>query len=176
MPGEHNPIGAYTFGLLHDIGNAGPDQQSEADALVRRLESHDAAERAILKDYEDFAAGAADEGIRYLMGLIVEDEQRHNAVTEAMADEIRRSLVWEQGKRALPDVSAHGAEAQAMLAKVQHFLDTERTGKHQLDNLEGEIRRFDGGDGILHLMVELMAYDTQKHILMLDYIRKHLQH
>ncbi|MBV8083209.1 MAG: ATP phosphoribosyltransferase regulatory subunit, partial [Chloroflexi bacterium] len=57
----------------------------------------------------------------------------------------------------------------------ERFLEAERSGKRQLDALQHAVHSFDSGQGILSLIVEMMAFDTQKHIAMLDYLRKHLQ-
>jgi hypothetical protein len=92
-----------------------------------------------------------------------------------MANEVRRSLVWEQGGRPLPSISATGEERKQLLSQAERFLEAERSGKRQLDTLQHAVHTFDRGQGILSLVVEMMAFDTQKHIAILDYIRKHLQ-
>jgi hypothetical protein len=175
MP-DQSSVNAYTFGLLHDIGDgAQAERKSEVEALLDRLQAHDAAERAGMRGYEEAATVGPDPGVRYLMSLILEEEKRHDELLTAMANEVRRSLVWEQGERPLPSISATGEERKQLLSQAERFLEAERSGKRQLDTLQHAVHTFDRGQGILSLVVEMMAFDTQKHIAILDYIRKHLQ-
>jgi hypothetical protein len=176
MPDESSPYRALMMGLARDIGeDVQPEQKSEVESLIDRFQAHDAAERGMLKEYEDTATNSSDGGVRFLMTLIIEEERRHDEFLHAMADEVRRSLVWDGRRHALPAISATGAERAQLLAKATRFLEAERSGKRQLDQLEGVIRRFDRGEGILSLLAQMMAFDTQKHIAILDYIRKNLQ-
>lgn len=148
------------------------DEKSPVERLFAQLEAHERDEAEVLKDYEAAAKGAPDAGFRYLMGLVLEDEERHHRLSQAMADEVGNSLIWLHNEQPLPDVKPTPEARQSLLAQTEQFLRIERQGEQQLAELHHQVK--DLHAGLLELIVDMMRADTHKHIRILEYIKKHL--
>src|SRR5690242_19679405 len=98
------------------------DQKSPIEQLFAQLEAHEREEEDVLKDYQAAAKEAPDAGFRYLMGLVLEDEERHHRLSKAMADEVAQSLNWLHGQRPLPAVHSTDDTRQIMLRQTERFL------------------------------------------------------
>ena len=146
--------------------------QAEVEGLLNQLEAHEVLEREFLDDYRRAAETSEDRGVRFLMGLITQDEERHHRLVAAMAEDVRRSLNWSEGEQPLPRVEASPASAPELLSQTERFLKIERDNLDDLKDLKHIVR--DLNSGLLELIVEGMEDDTRKHVEILKYIRKRL--
>ena len=148
-----------------------PDREFEVTVL-RMLERHGEAEGAVLDSYQQVAERrSVDDAIQYLVGLILDDEQRHHEVFAQMANRIR-SFMWEvpvepslpvMPKRSDPD----------LLTETQRLLAFQKRDAKELRGLRKTLRNSSKAS-LDPLMVELMLHDTAKHIAILAYIKSHL--
>ena len=149
------------------------DQKSPIEKLFAQLEAHEREEEDVLKDYEAAAKAAPDAGFRYLMGLVLEDEERHHRLSKAMADEVEQSLMWLRGNEPLPPINPTGDERAELLRQTERFLRIEQDGEKQLAAMRDQVK--DLHAGLLELIVDMMRADTEKHVHILKYIKKRLQ-
>ena len=149
------------------------DEKSPVERLFAQLEAHEREEEEVLKDYEAAAKDAPDAGFRFLMGLVLEDEQRHHRLSKAMAAEIERSLMWLKNEEPLPPVSPTGEDRKQLLRQTERFLQIERDGERQLADMHGQVKELHAG--LLELIVDMMRADTRKHVHILEYIKKRLE-
>ncbi|MHB8617984.1 MAG: hypothetical protein ACYDAG_00175, partial [Chloroflexota bacterium] len=154
------------------LADAPADEKSPIEKLFVQLEAHEREEEDVLKDYEAAAKDAPDPGFRYLMGLVLEDEERHHRMGKAMADEVRQSLLGLPGEQPLPWINPSGEERQTLLRQTARFLEIEQDGERQLTDLHHQVKELHAG--LLGLIVDMMRADTQKHIQILKYIKKQL--
>ena len=149
------------------------DEKSPIEKLFARLGAHEREEAEILKDYAAAAEDAPDAGFRYLMGLVLEDEERHHRLSKAMADEVGQSLMWLRGKEPLPPITTTGEERAKLLRQTERFLRIEQDGEKQLADMHDQVKGLHAG--LLELIVDMMRADTQKHVHILKYIKKRLE-
>ena len=148
-----------------------PDREFE-HRVLQLLEQHGANEGALLESYQEIAERSDTQAsVRFLVEMILNDEQRHHALFEQMANAIR-SFIWEVPvEPRLPSaVRRHNPELHAATAEL---LRAERKDRKELKALRSTLRHsrsasFDA------LMVDLMLHDTEKHITILEYIHDHL--
>jgi hypothetical protein len=148
-----------------------PDRDFEYEILAL-LESHGAREGEALDAYkrvaEESDAGAA---VRYLVGLILEDEERHHQVFAEMANQIR-SIVWEVDVEPRVPAMTPRDDPQ-LLAETRRLLAFEKDDAKELRELRRALRH--SPPSSLHpLLVDLMLHDTAKHIAILEHIQKRL--
>ena len=162
-------------GFLEDFGyqDLAPHERSAIEELFDQLHAHEQDEARSLADYEDAAKASPDAGVRYLMGLVLEDERRHHRLTQAMVDEVQQSLQWLEGEAPLPPIQASGANRMTLLAQTRCFLQVEREGEKKLEHLRKQVKSLHSG--LLELLVELMQTDARKHISILKHIEKRLE-
>ena len=148
-----------------------PDREYDY-AVLDMLESHGRREGAALESYKRVAERkSASDAVRYLVRLILDDEERHHRVFDEMANEIR-SFVWEIDIE--PKVPAMPPRTDPeLLAETRRLLAFELEDAKQLRHLRKALRH--SPKSWLHrLLVELMLHDTAKHIAILKHIRKQL--
>lgn len=147
-------------------------EKSIVERLLDHLEAHERSEEDLLVDYRQAAEGSADRGVRFLMELILEDEERHHRLMSAMARDVRSSLLW-ASQQALPSISSGSEDHAELVAQTERFLEIERDSARQLKELRKEVHKVHSG--LLELILEGMQSDTEKHIDVLQYIRKQLE-
>lgn len=149
------------------------DEQSAVEHVLQHLEAHEESERELLGSYRYAARLGPDAGVRFLMGLILEDEERHERLMSAMARDVKSSLFWLEEQPPLPDMENKPGERDRLMLQTQRFLQVERENAEQLKALKREVSRL--RSGLLQLIVDGMEADTRKHIGILKYIQKQLE-
>jgi hypothetical protein len=163
-------IGIMPGSLLTDPPS---DEKSPIEKLFAQLEAHEREEAEVLEDYQAAARSAPDAGFRYLMSLVLEDEERHHRLSKAMADEVEQSLLWLKRDEPLPGIHASGEVRGELLGQTERFLRIERDGERQLTELHHQVK--DMHAGLLELIVDMMQADTHKHVRILEYIKRRLE-
>ncbi|MDE3077279.1 MAG: hypothetical protein KGJ86_17830, partial [Chloroflexota bacterium] len=113
-----------------------------ARELLSRLEAIEQAEEDTLRTYWDGTQNAPDPGVRFLMDLILEDEQRHSRLLASMAMGIRHSLEDAEGRDPLPAIRANREAMSEILLQTERFLEVEKDGLRTLEEL-GKGMRWD---------------------------------
>ena len=150
-----------------------PDRDFE-NAVLQLLEHHGAMEGEILESYREIAErSSAGEAVKFLVRLILADEERHHELFAKMANEIR-SILWEVPVE--PRLPAMSARPDAeLLAETKRLLAFEKQDAKELRALRKSLAP--ASDYSMDpLMVELMLHDTAKHITILEYIEERLSH
>jgi hypothetical protein len=138
--------------------------------ISHEFQAHVREEAQFLHAYRELADGIADEGVRLLIELIVDDEERHHALMARIAAAARGDL----GEDALsaPDLSAD--ELDRLLPPTEQFLEAEREDRRRLQELARTLRPLQD-ENLWPLLVELMEMDTRKHVRILEYLRHHMR-
>jgi rubrerythrin len=173
MPDEPYSPPAFITLMPSPLDQPMTDEKSSVEKLFAQLEAHEREEETTLKDYQAAAKDAPDAGFRYLMGLVLEDEERHHRLSKAMADEVEQSLLWIQGNQPLPDIHPAREQRENLLRQTEQFLQIEEDGDRQLAGLRAQVKNLHAG--LLQLMVDIMRTDTRKHIQILKYIKARLE-
>ena len=140
--------------------------------MYEHLTSHAENEQKILEEYQSASVDSASSAFLYLVGLIVEDEVRHHRWFEELASSIRTDAELRPEEPAIPRLTRWGAHPQQVAQLTEKLLEQERSDSHQLKQLEKELK--DQKDTTLwHLLVKLMEIDTDKHIEILNFIKRH---
>ena len=140
--------------------------------VLQLLEQHGALEGEALQAYQAIVDSAPEEdGVTYLVRIILEDEERHHRIFEEMANAFR-SMVWSaEVEPKMPP--APSGDRPELLATTKRLLAFEQHDRKELRSLR---RRLKGtsGSSLDVLAVEMMLHDTAKHIDMLEYIESRL--
>ncbi len=140
---------------------------SEIERLVEVIESHVRGEADSLAEYATFAAESDDPTTAMLMDLILDDERRHHDILRRMAARLRDDLNWTSSAGALPRPGR--ASRNTKLADLtRRFVEEEGTGARRLRDLSRETAYM--YDGLLSLIFDVMADDSEKHRLILKFI------
>ena len=136
---------------------------SQLDALA----AHGEHEAAALAAYRRLIENSADEGVKYLGRLILEDEERHHHVIAEMSNRIAS---WELGLDLDPATPAITSRVdRQLLDATRQLIALERQDALALADLKRHLRGTPP-TSLLPLLVSLMIHDTAKHIEILQFI------
>ena len=142
----------------------------EEEQALRHLADHVASEAGFVVAYRELAdAPATPEAARYLIRLVLEDEERHHRVLHEILTAIANKVALRDDPDAVPDLP-HEPPNRALQEVTSQFLAAERADAKQLRALRKELRSF-RDTSLWALLIELMEHDTAKHIHVLTFIR-----
>jgi rubrerythrin len=139
--------------------------------ITHAFQVHVREEETFLESYRELVHEIGEPGMRFLVELILEDEERHHALMERMAHETRGDHDIEPTPEP-PHFTAE--EAARLLEPTERFYEAEREDREKLAALIRDLRPV-RDDTLWSLLVELMEIDTQKHVKILDYLRRRLR-
>ena len=142
---------------------------SLSERLIRALEAHASAEAHDLATCEHLARRSRDPIVKLLMGMILEDEQRHHALLRSMVRRLQEEVGFVSSPAALPvpDGSAASGDAEAA-ATLRGLMREEHEAAHHLRHIAHQEPHLFGG--LYPLLLETMARDSDKHAAILRYL------
>lgn len=155
-----------------DLEKGGEQEESEAERLLKEFESHDGKEGVFIRSYKEIAEKSKDPLIKFLLQLIISDEERHHAVMHAMASSLRGSLTWSNPKDAIPVFGEVGAEKDELKKLTADFIKLEKEGIKESKKLLKTTKGY--YQGLFTLLVDTMRHDSEKHVAILDFLHKRL--
>lgn len=161
---------ALTNPWLHPFADTDPPPLSER--LVRALEAHAAAEAADVLSCRRLARHLDNPVVELLVGMIVEDEQRHETLLSSMIRRLHEEVdfVAAPGAVPVPDGSRLGTaeDTAEMAASVRGLIRNEHEGSRHLRHLARQEPTLYGG--LYPLLLETIARDSEKHATILRYL------
>lgn len=138
--------------------------------LVEFLARHGAEEGKLLATYEELASTTSNEGAKYLIGLILEDERRHHRLLAEMADAMAWGSTSGAPGPALPGIS-QGIDKE-LSAHTKRLREAEEADSRELRQFGKRLRPF-ADTTSWALIIDLMLLDTEKHATILRFLEKH---
>lgn len=150
---------------------------SLSERLIRGLEAHVADEAHDIAACEDLARRAGDPIVRFLLGLIVQDEQHHHAVMRSMINRLREETDFTDtpGDTLIPRAGMREpiADATEIAAGLRALMRDEHEGARHVRHLA---RQDPGAHGGLYpLLLETIARDSEKHATILQFILRYIE-
>jgi rubrerythrin len=145
-------------------------EPSPYEYLLRALESHISSEREALARYRQLAEATNDPVVELIMGIVLEDEERHHSLMRRIAARLKDDLDWSQSPEALP--AAGPTADRSTYEALRAFVASERAGIRELEDFAG---RADGLYGGLPTeLLEMMVFDSEKHEHLLRFLFRRL--
>ena len=141
--------------------------------LFAHLSGHAAREGAILDEYAQAAAATQSKALAYLIGILMEDERRHHRWFAELASSLEGDASFSGAEPAVPYMDFHRSDRVAVGDVTDRLLEHEKADEKELNKLQRELRDV-SGTTLWGLLVELMQRDTDKHIAVLTFVKKHL--
>ena len=140
--------------------------------LWTHMTNHIEAERGLLEEYSATAEQTQSKAFGYVMNLLIEDEIRHHRIFSELAKSLETEASLRHEDPIVPYLDFDQADRAAVLDCAQRLLKSEEQDARELKRLQRELR--DVKDTTLwSLLVDLMQRDTQKHIALLRFVKKH---
>src|ERR1700686_1121447 len=155
---------------LHPVAGGEPPPLSER--LIRALEAHAAASAADVATCRELASRMNDPVVELLVGMIVDDEQRHDSLLRSMVRRLEEEVDFLPARGALPvpsgSMSTDVEAATQIAASVRGLMRNEHEGSRHLRHLARQEPTLYGG--LYPLLLETIARDSEKHATMLRYL------
>jgi hypothetical protein len=150
-----------------------PCTYAASERLVRALEAHASAESHDLADCRDLAQRTDDPYVKLLFDLIIDDEQRHQALLESMVRHLQDgSEVPSTPKFQVPGDSPPLSGVE-LAAALRDLIRNQHEGARHLRH----VGRQEAGvyDGLHALLLEAIARDSEKHAVILRFLLARLE-
>ena len=145
---------------------------SPVERLLSEFEVHEAKEEKSLEYYRKIMGEMPDAMSRFLLQMIVSDEEKHRAVIHAMAATLKGSLNWTKPPNSLEGERDSAAAQQRCIAATDDFIKLEREGIKEYKNL---LKASDDYyHGLFKILISAMIRDSEKHTELLEFLRERL--
>ena len=145
---------------------------SSVQRLMNEFQSHAAEEERSLSVYRESASETSDPQTRFLLALIIADEEKHHELTARMIAKLKDELTWRPS--AVPGGTSDNAEkTRRLLAAVESFLAAERKAMASYARLKKESRGL--YRDMFALLYTTMIHDSHKHVEILKFLRAKLK-
>ncbi|MGH7770549.1 MAG: hypothetical protein ACREQP_24110 [Candidatus Binatia bacterium] len=146
---------------------------TEVERLLNEFESHETQEREFLRQYKEIAGDVRQPLIKFLLQLIISDEEKHHAVTHAMVATLKGDLNWTKPEDAIRGLYDLDGKKKELLAGTEQFIRTEKQGIQECKTLAKVSRRY--YKGLFALLMGCMVHDSKKHVRILEFLRDRLR-
>lgn len=146
---------------------------SPIEKLLNEFEAHEAKEEHALDFYRQTLARMPNPMTRFLMQLIISDEEKHRAVIHAMVSTLRGSLHWTRPPNSL-EGSGDRSDVNGKLAEVtDNLIRLEKEGISEYKNLVKESSGY--YHGLFRILLDAMIRDSEKHVELLEFLQENLR-
>lgn len=146
---------------------------SPIERLLNDFEAHEAQEDRALDFYKKCLAHLPNPAMRFLLQLILSDEEKHRAVVHAMAATLKGSLNWTKPASSLEGIGDAAVRDSELLRVTDELIELERSGIKEYKVLAKE-----SGDlyhGLFKILLDGMIRDSEKHLEMLLFLKENLK-
>jgi len=155
------------------VSPTGAPEISPIERLLNEFEAHEAKEEKSLEQYRKLLGRMPNPVTRFLLQLIVSDEEKHRAVIHAMVATLRGSLMWNKPEGSL-EGTADLAETYAQLrVSTEAFIELEKEGIRECKTLVKESSGY--YHGVFKILLDSMIKDSEKHIELLEFLKENLK-
>ncbi len=139
------------------------------EQLLEHFNEHVQGELGLLEAYMELR-DSGPEYVRYLVDLILNDEARHHQTFLELVNRMRSDIDYRDYEPMVPFLQK-GSDVKGLVEATDRFLAFEREDRKSLRQLQKELRPVQNTT-LFSLLVKLMELDTEKHIAILDFIRR----
>jgi len=154
-------------------GNPESPEFSIVHNLMNEFKTHEGDEERWLSIYRKTVEESDDPTFRFLINIIIADEERHNQLLGRMIASLKDDLASTRTSEPPPGTASSATPARELVVMVERFLDVERKGIREYERLKKTSQKF--RQGLLALLCETMVYDSLKHIGILNFLRLKLR-
>jgi hypothetical protein len=146
---------------------------SPVERLLNEFEAHEVKEEESLEQYRKLLGGMPNPVTRFLLQLIISDEEKHRAVIHAMVATLKGSLQWNKAEGSL-EGGADFAETKGQLRlSTEAFIELEKQGIRECKALVKESAGY--YHGLFKILLDSMIRDSEKHVELLEFLKENLQ-
>lgn len=146
---------------------------SAVQRLMHEFQTHESDEARWLGIYRKLAHESEDPLIRFLLNLIIADEERHHEIIGHIVSGLQNDLAWTSSKKGVVKSAEQDKQAKDFLEIVERLLAVERDGIGEYEKLVKTTEGF--RQGLFGMLCKSMIHDSLKHLDILDFLKLKLR-
>lgn len=149
-------------------------EQLTFEQLMQCFAAHEREERGFLEGYRDLADQHDNPLVRFLLQMIMSDEEKHHEVVHKISMTLDADLFGRRAGRRLPKIGPiSDDEKESLLRLTAEFIRTEKEGIKEYEALLKSSTGYYGG--LLVLLIKTIIHDSEKHLMILQFIDEKLR-
>jgi bacterioferritin (cytochrome b1) len=161
------------YGMEGLFGTKASAGISPIERLLKEFEAHEAKEEKSIEQYRTLMSGLPNPVTRFIVQLIVSDEEKHRAVIHAMIATLKGSLTWTRPQGSLEGTADLAALNGQLRASTEEFIDLEKEGIKECKTLLKDCSGY--YHGVFKILLDAMMRDSEKHIELLEFLKDSLK-
>jgi rubrerythrin len=146
---------------------------SAVQRLMHEFQTHESDEARWLAIYKKLAHESEDPLIRFLLNLIITDEERHHEIICQIVSGFKEELLWRSSETMAASRLDQDKGAKDFSETVERLLVVERDGIGEYERLAKTTKGFH--QGLFGVLCRTMIQDSLKHIDILDFLKQKLR-
>jgi hypothetical protein len=146
---------------------------SAVQRLMHEFQTHESDEARWLAIYRKLAHESEDPLIRFLLNLIIADEERHHEIISHIVSGLEDELALTSSEKGVVKPPEQDKRAKDFLATVERLLVVERDGIGEYEKLVKTTEGFH--QDLFGMLCRTMIQDSLKHIGILDFLKLKLR-
>lgn len=164
---------AVEMTTLFELQRGTSGEISPVEHLFNHFEAHEAKEEKSIEQYRKLARELTNPATRFILQLIISDEEKHRAVIHAMLATLKGSMLWTRPEGSLQGIADIAATNGALRATTEEFIRLEKEGIKHYEKLAEDSRGY--YHGLFKLLLDSMIKDSEKHVQLLEFLRASLK-
>lgn len=157
--------------VMYELMKSG-NELSAVERLLNEFEAHEGKEEKALEFYKKTLAEVKNPMTRFVLQLIMSDEEKHRAVSHAMVSTLKGSLAWSKPEGSLEGGVYEAGTNAKLLAVTEEFINLEKEGITEYKTLVKESEGY--YHGLFKILLSSMIRDSEKHVELLEFLRERL--
>ncbi len=155
--------------------NPSTPEISAVEQLMNKFESHEEQEGEFIQQYKEVAGRSKNPLVKFLLNLIISDEEKHRAAIHAIVTTLKSDLTWTKQEDSFQgfgglDKEGEGKDLLRLTADfIQHEKEGIRDYKILLKSSEGYYF------GVFELLLHSIIRDSEKHVEILEFLSRKLR-
>jgi rubrerythrin len=146
---------------------------SPVEKLLNDFEAHEAQEDRALEFYKQALSQLPNSANRFLLQLIISDEEKHRAVVHAMAATLKGSLTWTKPAGSLEGMADLASLNGKIRQVTEELIDLEKAGISEYRSLAKESSGY--YHGLFKILLDGMIRDSEKHVEILEFLKENIK-
>jgi len=147
----------------------------EIEKLMKQFDAHEDQEGEFLRQYQEIKEKSKNPLIKFLLQLIIADEEKHRATMHAIAATLDGDLTWTRPKDAFRGFGElhKDKENEELLELTVAFIQHEKEGIKDYKRLMKSSKSY--YRGLFAMLLQTIIRDSEKHVEILEFLRQKLK-
>ena len=161
------------YGMGGLFGTKASAEISPIERLLNEFEAHEAKEEKSIQQYKTLMSGLPNPITKFIVQLIISDEEKHRAVINAMIATLKGSLTWTKPEGSLEGMADLSALNGRLRTSTEEFIELEKEGIKECKTLLKESSGY--YHGVFKILLDSMMRDSEKHLELLGFLKDSLK-